>query len=144
MLISYLVIENVDLKGICMNRTKKVAVIFVIVIMMFAFVSCAGKAPEALAGTWELVGAKAMGQTLSLADLKAAGADVELSFEFSSANRVKVKGSVSGDTSGGTASYTFEDNIVTVKDATTTITLELVGDQLQMSQSGVLLLFERV
>ena len=113
-------------------------------LMLVLFTACGGGlAPEELAGTWKMTGGEAMGQTITMEELKAQGVDVQMTLNFKDDKNVEIEVVNGGVSQKDTVAYTFENGTVTVSQQGATLIFELENDTLRVDAGGATLILER-
>lgn len=136
-----------------MKKVVQTTLAGMLAVIMLALTACGGgKAPEELAGTWNLTAVRYMGQEMTVEEMEAQDDSISMTFslEFISDKEVKMVADMSMGTEvvdeNETGKYAFEGTTVTLfeKDGKTeVITLELEDGRLSGSMSGITLIFER-
>jgi len=124
---------------------KLLALLFTFVLASTVLTAC-NPTPTAnddpIVGTWKMVSAKAMGETITLEDFqKAAGSEEVPTIEFTGDHKVKVSEMVG---ESGEGAWEVNDGIYIITDHTgIELAVELENGQLQLATAGVILIFEK-
>lgn len=122
-----------------MKKTKLYIGLLLVIAFALSFAACGGM-QEAVTGTWVLSSAEMYEQTVTTAELQSVGIDTNVTLTFKNGT-VTFSGNLLGDADGGTASYLFKEDTITINAADGTFTAEYSNDSIALPVDDITTLY---